>query len=67
MSVGVYTLGLNHVSAPISVRERISLSEDLVKPAVKSLRAAFGVRFMRPPCSRPVIEQRFIARLILKW
>ncbi len=42
MSVGVYTLGLNHVSAPVSVRERISLSEDLIKPAVESLRSAFG-------------------------
>ena len=42
MSVGVYTLGLNHVSAPVSLRERISLSEDLIKPAVESLRSAFG-------------------------
>ena len=42
MSVGVYTLGLNHVSAPVSVREQISLSEDLIKPAVQSLRSAFG-------------------------
>ncbi len=42
MSVGVYTLGLNHVSAPVSVRERLSLSDDLVKPAVQSLRSAFG-------------------------
>ncbi|MFY9347783.1 MAG: glutamyl-tRNA reductase, partial [Orrella sp.] len=42
MSVGVYTLGLNHVSAPVSVRERISLSEDLIKPAVESLRSACG-------------------------
>jgi len=42
MSVGVYTLGLNHVSAPVSVRERLSLSDDLIKPAVQSLRSAFG-------------------------
>lgn len=42
MSVGVYTLGLNHTSAPVSVRERVSLSEDLVAPAIKSLKEAFG-------------------------
>jgi len=42
MSVGVYTLGLNHLSAPVSVRERLSLPDDLVKPAVQSLRSAFG-------------------------
>jgi len=42
MSVGVYTLGLNHTSAPVSVRERVSLSEDLVAPALNSLREAFG-------------------------
>ena len=42
MSVGVYTLGLNHTSAPVSVRERVSLSEDLVGPAIKSLKEAFG-------------------------
>jgi len=42
MTVGVYTLGLNHVSAPVAVRERVSLSEDLVKPAMASLRSAFG-------------------------
>lgn len=42
MSVGVYTLGLNHTSAPVAVRERVSLSEDLVAPAIRSLRDAFG-------------------------
>jgi glutamyl-tRNA reductase len=42
MSVGVYTLGLNHVSAPVAMRERVSLSDDLVKPALDSLRATFG-------------------------
>lgn len=42
MSVGVYTLGLNHVSAPVAVRERVSLSEDLVRPAMDALRATFG-------------------------
>ncbi len=42
MSVGVYTLGLNHHSAPVELRERVSLSDDLVKPALLSLRSAFG-------------------------
>lgn len=42
MSVGVYTLGLNHVSAPVALRERVSLSDELVKPAIDSLKAAFG-------------------------
>ena len=42
MSVSVLTLGLNHVSAPVSVRERVSLPEDLVQPALNALRQAFG-------------------------
>ena len=42
MSLGVYTLGLNHHSAPVDLRERVSLSDDLVKPAIASLRSAFG-------------------------
>jgi glutamyl-tRNA reductase len=42
MSAGVYTLGLNHVSAPVALRERVSLSDELVKPALESLRSAFG-------------------------
>ena len=42
MSAGVYTLGLNHVSAPVALRERVSLSDELVKPALESLKAAFG-------------------------
>ena len=42
MSVAVFTFGLNHTSAPVSVRERVSLSADLLKPALAGLRAAFG-------------------------
>lgn len=44
MSVGVYTLGLNHTSAPVAVRERVSLSQDLVAPAIASLKEVFGSR-----------------------
>ena len=42
MSVDVLTFGLNHVSAPVAVRERVSFPLDLVKPALDGLRAAFG-------------------------
>ena len=42
MSVNVLALGLNHVSAPVAVRERVSLPEDLVRPALNALREAFG-------------------------
>jgi glutamyl-tRNA reductase len=42
MSVDVLTFGLNHVSAPVSVRERVSMPLDLLKPALDGLRAAFG-------------------------
>jgi len=42
MTVNVLALGLNHVSAPVSVRERVSLPEDLVQPALTALRGAFG-------------------------
>src|SRR5690554_4229521 len=44
MSVGVYILGLNHTSAPVDVRERVSMPKDLVVPALQSLRDAFGGR-----------------------
>ncbi len=44
MSVDVLTFGLNHVSAPVSVRERVSLPIALLKPALEGLRATFGGR-----------------------
>ncbi|ETD67274.1 glutamyl-tRNA reductase [Pelistega indica] len=42
--VDVFTFGLNHHSAPVSVRERVSMSGDLVRPALDALRSAFGSR-----------------------
>jgi glutamyl-tRNA reductase len=42
MSVDVLTFGLNHTSAPVSVRERVSMPVDLLRPALDGLRAAFG-------------------------
>lgn len=42
MTVSVLALGLNHVSAPVAVRERVSMPEDLVQPALSALRIAFG-------------------------
>src|SRR5690625_7130691 len=42
MSVDVLTFGLNHVSAPLAVRERVSLPVDLLRPALEGLRSAFG-------------------------
>ena len=42
MSINVLALGLNHLSAPVSVRERVSMPEDLVRPALTALREAFG-------------------------
>ena len=42
MSVDVLTFGLNHVSAPVSVRERVSLPMELLRPALEGLRATFG-------------------------
>ncbi len=42
MSVDVLTFGLNHVSAPVSVRERVSLPLELLNPALAGLRSAFG-------------------------
>ena len=44
MATDVYTFGLNHHSAPVAVRERVSLPADLLKPALGALRAAFGGR-----------------------
>ncbi len=42
MAVDVLTFGLNHVSAPVSVRERVSFPLDVLKPALDGLRSAFG-------------------------
>jgi glutamyl-tRNA reductase len=42
MSVDVLTFGLNHVSAPVSVRERVSMPLEVLKPALDGLRSAFG-------------------------
>lgn len=42
MSVDVLTFGLNHVSAPVSVRERVTFPLDVVRPALEGLRSAFG-------------------------
>lgn len=42
MSVDVLTFGLNHVSAPVAVRERVSFPTELLKPALAGLRSAFG-------------------------
>ncbi|ARP83907.1 glutamyl-tRNA reductase [Bordetella genomosp. 8] len=42
MSVDVLTFGLNHTSAPVSVRERVSMPVDLLRPALEGLRGAFG-------------------------
>ncbi|TKR55514.1 glutamyl-tRNA reductase [Allopusillimonas ginsengisoli] len=42
MSVDVLTFGLNHVSAPVAVRERVSFPMDVLKPALDGLRSAFG-------------------------
>lgn len=38
----VFTFGLNHHSAPVSVRERVSMAGDLVRPALDALRSTFG-------------------------
>ncbi|GAA5233231.1 glutamyl-tRNA reductase [Verticiella sediminum] len=42
MSVDVITFGLNHTSAPLAVREQVSLAGELMKPALTALRSAFG-------------------------
>ena len=42
MSVDVLTFGLNHQSAPVSVRERVSMPLEVLKPALDGLRATFG-------------------------
>ena len=42
MSLNVLTFGLNHQSAPVSVRERVAMPMELIKPALQGLRSAFG-------------------------
>lgn len=42
MTTGVLTFGVNHHSAPVDVRERVSMAGDLVLPALHGLRSTFG-------------------------
>ena len=42
MSVDVLTFGLNYVSAPVAVRERVTFPMDVLRPALEGLRSAFG-------------------------
>lgn len=42
MSADVLTFGLNHVSAPVAVRERVAFPLEVLKPALAGLRLAFG-------------------------
>lgn len=41
-TLDVFAFGLNHHSAPVSVRERVAMSGDLVRPALDGLRSTFG-------------------------
>src|SRR5690625_7004840 len=42
MSLDVLTFGLNHTSAPVALRERVSFSGDVLRPELEGLRSAFG-------------------------
>jgi len=42
MSVAVFTFGLNHASAPLAVRERVALPDQLLRPALDALRRTWG-------------------------
>lgn len=42
MSLDVLTFGLNHTSAPVAVRERVSFPGDVLRPALDALRSTFG-------------------------
>src|SRR5690625_1830532 len=42
MTVDVLTFGLNHVSAPLEVRERVAFPTNVLRPALEAMRSAFG-------------------------
>lgn len=42
MSTDVLTFGVNHHSAPVDIRERVSMASDVVLPALHGLRSIFG-------------------------
>ncbi len=42
--MSLYTLGLNHTTAPIEVRERVAFSPDALTDALRDLTGAHGVR-----------------------
>lgn len=41
--MSIITLGLNHKTAPVEIRERLSFSPDTLADAVKSLSALEGI------------------------
>ena len=74
MSLDVLTFGLNHHSAPVSVRERVSMPEQLLRPALDGLRSAFGARVQEATilstCNRTEIycaAQPEVAEHIPSW
>src|SRR5690625_7916546 len=42
MTFDVLTFVLNHVSAPVEVRERVAFPMNVVRPALDALRSTFG-------------------------
>jgi glutamyl-tRNA reductase len=74
MSTGVYTLGLNYVSAPVALRERVCLTDELIRPALDSLRSAFGGSVKEAAvlstCNRTELycaADRQVARKLPEW
>lgn len=42
MTIDVLTFGLNHVSAPVEVRERVAFPMNVLRPALEGIRSTFG-------------------------
>ncbi|AIL32070.1 glutamyl-tRNA reductase [Basilea psittacipulmonis] len=42
MNSCVFTFGLNHHSAPVAIREKVSLGPESVRPAIDAIRSTFG-------------------------
>lgn len=68
MTTGVLTFGVNHHSAPVDVRERVSMAGDLVLPYLCMVCAPPLVMRSKKPLFYPlVIAQRFTVQLMSPW
>lgn len=74
MTIDVLTFGLNHVSAPVEVRERVAFPMDVLRSALEGIRSTFGASVREAAilstCNRTEIycaAEPHVAEHLPKW